>query len=116
VLNGPEMHRWHHADSIDRRSVNFATKIAVWDWLFGTAYLPASKPGAYGLWGGEYFPERPGWRGALFDYFVQHAWAFRSFGPERAPAVLPALVTGEPRPRGREPLTVAMSSVAPRRP
>ncbi|MGD0678820.1 MAG: sterol desaturase family protein [Polyangiaceae bacterium] len=80
VLNGPEMHRWHHADSVDRRSVNFSTKIALWDWLFGTAYLPTHKPTAYGLWGGEWFPERGGWRGAFFDYFLQHLWAFRRFG------------------------------------
>src|SRR5262249_414267 len=67
VLNGPQMHRWHHATDTDRE-VNFATKIAVWDWLFGTAYLPKEKPRAYGLWGGGSFPEQPGWKGALVDY------------------------------------------------
>ena len=77
VLNGPEMHRWHHADELDRRSVNFATKIAVWDWLFRTAWLPAHKPRSYGLWDHAPFPERSGWRGAAFDYFAQIAWAFR---------------------------------------
>jgi hypothetical protein len=77
ILNGPEMHRWHHADVIDQRSVNFATKIALWDWIFRTAYLPRHKPPAYGLWGGAPFPEHGGWRGALCDYFLQHAWAFR---------------------------------------
>ena len=79
VLNGPEMHRWHHAVDKDRREYNFATKIAVWDWIFGTAHLPAEKPAAYGLWGNAPFPERTGWRGALGDYFAQHAWAFRRF-------------------------------------
>jgi sterol desaturase/sphingolipid hydroxylase (fatty acid hydroxylase superfamily) len=86
VLNGPEMHRWHHADTVDRRSVNFATKIAVWDWLFGTAYRPAEKPPGYGLWGGAPFPEHKGWKGAAFDYFLQHAWAFRRMKPEDASA------------------------------
>jgi sterol desaturase/sphingolipid hydroxylase (fatty acid hydroxylase superfamily) len=47
VLNGPEMHRWHHA--VEVIDVNFATKFAVWDWLFGTAHLPGYKPRAYGL-------------------------------------------------------------------
>ena len=84
VLNGPEMHRWHHADELDRRSVNFATKIAVWDWLFRTAWLPAHKPRSYGLWDHAPFPERSGWRGAAFDYFAQTAWAFRSFEGEGA--------------------------------
>jgi sterol desaturase/sphingolipid hydroxylase (fatty acid hydroxylase superfamily) len=79
VLNGPQMHRWHHADELDRRSVNFATKIAVWDWLFRTAWLPQHKPRNYGLWDHSPFPERSGWRGAAFDYFAQAAWAFRAF-------------------------------------
>jgi sterol desaturase/sphingolipid hydroxylase (fatty acid hydroxylase superfamily) len=47
VVNGPEMHRWHHA--VRRGNANFGTKLAVWDWLFGTAYLPAHRPTAYGL-------------------------------------------------------------------
>ena len=48
VLNGPEMHRWHHALEITT-GVNFGTKLAMWDWLFGTAHLPPTKPRAYGL-------------------------------------------------------------------
>jgi sterol desaturase/sphingolipid hydroxylase (fatty acid hydroxylase superfamily) len=79
VLNGPQMHRWHHSSEGLRREVNFATKIAAWDWIFGTAYLPESKPRAYGLWNNAPFPEGPGWRGALLDYFAQHAWAFRAW-------------------------------------
>lgn len=100
VLNGPEMHRWHHANEIDQRSVNFATKIAVWDWIFGTAYLPTGKPRAYGLWGGAPFPETPGVRGALGDYFLQHAWSLRAWesapretvgiGPSHAPREIAA--------------------------
>ncbi len=93
VVNGPEMHRWHHADSVDRRSVNFSTKIAVWDWLFGTAYLPPDKPPGYGLWGGEPFPEHRGWRGAAFDYFLQHVWAFRRMEKRTAPSPEPTLVS-----------------------
>ncbi|HMF42453.1 MAG TPA: sterol desaturase family protein [Polyangia bacterium] len=48
IVNGPEMHRWHHAIEI-RDGVNFATKFAFWDWLFGTAHLPATKPSGYGI-------------------------------------------------------------------
>ena len=55
VINGPEMHRWHHSDELDMPGKNFSTKIATWDWIFGTAYLPTHKPGSYGL-GGEDFP------------------------------------------------------------
>ena len=70
-LNGPEMHRWHHS-SESERSRNFATKIAVWDWIFGTAYRPLRRAAAYGLWGDAPFPK---------GFFRQHVWAFRPFGP-----------------------------------
>jgi sterol desaturase/sphingolipid hydroxylase (fatty acid hydroxylase superfamily) len=48
IINGPEMHRWHH--STDVYDQNFATKIALWDWIFGSAHLPKDqKPTGYGL-------------------------------------------------------------------
>jgi sterol desaturase/sphingolipid hydroxylase (fatty acid hydroxylase superfamily) len=47
VLNGPEMHRWHHAAEVV--DVNFSTKFAFWDWMFGTAFNPDHKPRGYGL-------------------------------------------------------------------
>ncbi len=62
VLNGPEMHVWHHAHpSAGPTNVNFAINLAVWDWLFGTAYLPADGevPSALGFDGIESFPTGP---------------------------------------------------------
>jgi sterol desaturase/sphingolipid hydroxylase (fatty acid hydroxylase superfamily) len=77
ILNGPEMHRWHHAtDVVD---VNFATKFALWDWLFGTAHLPPSKPTGYGLVGDQI----PG------GYFRQHLAALRPFPPSPPPSPSP---------------------------
>ncbi len=46
-----------------------ATKLALWDWLFGTARLPGRKPGAYGLKEID-FPR---------NYLRQHLFAFRPF-------------------------------------
>jgi sterol desaturase/sphingolipid hydroxylase (fatty acid hydroxylase superfamily) len=51
VINGPEMHRWHHAIEITEGGINYATKFACWDWLFGSAYLPRRKPAGYGVQG-----------------------------------------------------------------
>ncbi len=72
IINGPEMHRWHHADKDSNAfNKNFATKLAVWDWIFGTAYLPEKKkPALYGL---SYlkFPK---------NYIAQQLFAFRKFG------------------------------------
>jgi len=68
IINGPEMHRLHHTTGKGRNR-NFATKLAIWDWLSGTAYLPEGvKAEVYGL--KTYFPQH---------YFMQSLYAFRSF-------------------------------------
>jgi len=66
-INGPEMHRWHHSTGKGRNR-NFATKLAIWDWIFGTAFLPETKPDEYGL--KTYFPNH---------YLIQTFFAFRPF-------------------------------------
>lgn len=74
VINGPEMHRWHHAPECGIPGKNFSTKLAIWDWIFGTAYLPKDrKPRAYGLGDGVEFPK---------GYLAQHLYAFRPFEDE----------------------------------
>jgi sterol desaturase/sphingolipid hydroxylase (fatty acid hydroxylase superfamily) len=65
IINGPELHRWHHAIEI-RDGVNFATKLAFWDYLFGTVHRPAGKPSGYGIV--EPFPG---------GFLAQQAYAFR---------------------------------------
>ena len=67
ILNGPEMHRWHHATEVV--DVNFSTKFAFWDWIFGTAYLPNAKPKGFGL------VDTPGY--PLGNYLAQHGYALR---------------------------------------
>ena len=79
IINGPEMHRWHHATAPEAQHKNFSTKLAIWDWMFGTAYFPrpaVRKAAGYGL-GGERFPEE-----FPTGYFVQQALAFRPMAPE----------------------------------
>ena len=66
IINGPEMHRWHHAMGKGMRS-NFSTKLAIWDWLFGTAYLPSDqRASGYGV--RFWFPKH---------YVAQTLYAFR---------------------------------------
>ena len=67
IVNGPEMHRWHHSTGKGRNR-NFVTKFAFWDWIFGTAYLPDDKPDEYGL--KTFFPAH---------YVMQTIYAFRRF-------------------------------------
>jgi len=67
IINGPEMHRIHHTTGKGRNR-NFATKLAVWDWIFGTAFQPDEKAEVYGL--KTFFPT---------NFFYQFLFAFRSF-------------------------------------
>jgi sterol desaturase/sphingolipid hydroxylase (fatty acid hydroxylase superfamily) len=105
IINGPEMHRWHHSDDEGKEyKSNYATKLAFWDWMFGTAYYPdpdVKKPKNYGL---SDTPEYPicysnqilnslKSKGQLFnpiiilsivyydlkEYLMQHIFAFRKF-------------------------------------
>jgi sterol desaturase/sphingolipid hydroxylase (fatty acid hydroxylase superfamily) len=77
VINGPEAHRWHHAVDPDAHNKNFATKLALWDRFFGTAWIPEDrKPAGYGLTDVA-FPT---------GYVAQHLFAFRK--QERAGSAL----------------------------
>ena len=80
VINGPEMHQWHHADEKAVFYSNYSTKFAIWDWLFGTAYLPGrKKPRVFGL---PYdYPK---------DYFLQHWFSVRRFDENRLAEKYPA--------------------------
>ena len=70
VLNGPEMHRWHHARDLAPPGKNYGTKLAVWDYLFGTAYRPPGKPPRYGL-------DEPNYpKSGAFSYVTQHVFSF----------------------------------------
>lgn len=42
VLNNPVMHLWHHAKQLPSGShgVNYGISLSLWDYLFGTAYIP----------------------------------------------------------------------------
>lgn len=72
-INGPEMHRWHHTTGKGRNR-NFSTKLAIWDWIFGTSYFPENeKAQKYGLL--SRFPAH---------YISQFFYAFRSFKRQKA--------------------------------
>ncbi len=42
VLNNPVMHLWHHAKDVPpgTHGVNYGISLSLWDFLFGTAYIP----------------------------------------------------------------------------
>ena len=49
-LASPVFHRWHHTTADHGGDKNFAGTFPIFDWLFGTFYMPEGKlPTAYGI-------------------------------------------------------------------
>jgi sterol desaturase/sphingolipid hydroxylase (fatty acid hydroxylase superfamily) len=61
IINSPRMHVWHH-DLILRgqHGKNFGIVFSLWDWIFGTAYMPpeGGQPERLGFEKMEEFPRR----------------------------------------------------------
>ena len=114
VLNSPRMHLWHHDYAAEgRTTVNFGIVLSLWDWLFGTAYLPAAPPARIGFRGEEQFPR---------GFFAQQGWpllrlvpvGMRSAGVATVLGllVLGGLFLGHRPPRRTAPPATALGSAA----
>lgn len=61
IFNSPEMHIWHHSYDLpeDRRTgINFGLTLAIWDYIFKTAYIPFNgRDIRLGFPGVENFPK-----------------------------------------------------------
>lgn len=61
LFNNPKMHIWHHAKELPKgreKGVNFGISLSIWDYLFGTNYIPADgKDIELGFEGDDQFPE-----------------------------------------------------------
>ncbi|EAP86723.1 MULTISPECIES: sterol desaturase family protein [Croceibacter] len=45
VFNNPRMHIWHHSKALPKEhpyGMNYGLRLSLWDYLFGTAYVPKS--------------------------------------------------------------------------
>ena len=53
-----ELHRWHHSKTVFEANHNYGQTISIWDWVFGTRYLPNDKapPEDIGIADLEAFP------------------------------------------------------------
>jgi len=50
VVATPVFHRWHHTSPQEGGEMNFAPTFALWDWLFGTFYMPEGRyPETFGV-------------------------------------------------------------------
>ncbi|RXG15329.1 sterol desaturase/sphingolipid hydroxylase (fatty acid hydroxylase superfamily) [Leeuwenhoekiella aestuarii] len=61
LFNNPRMHIWHHAKKLPpehKYGMNFGLSLSIWDYIFGTAYIPQSgKNIEIGFEGDENFPK-----------------------------------------------------------
>ena len=58
IINNPKMHIWHHSKELpEPYGVNFGLSLSIWDYIFGTAYLPVNgKDIQIGFRGVENYP------------------------------------------------------------
>lgn len=50
IIASPYFHRWHHTKDREGIDKNFAGVFSLWDFIFGTAYMPkARQPGNFGI-------------------------------------------------------------------
>jgi len=61
IFNNPKMHIWHHAKQLPKQhryGMNFGLTLSIWDYLFGTAYVPKSgRELEIGFPGDDTFPK-----------------------------------------------------------
>ena len=67
VIATPAFHRWHHTSQAEGRDRNFAGLLPLWDWLFGTFYLPRGRQAE--RFGVDGAPLPRGWWGQLLYPF-----------------------------------------------
>jgi sterol desaturase/sphingolipid hydroxylase (fatty acid hydroxylase superfamily) len=80
ILNGPQMHLWHHARNLPEshpNGFNYGITLSIWDFLFGTHYWPKDDANLQvGLPDEEQFPE---------DFVGQNTEPFRRiFGKNKS--------------------------------
>ena len=60
IFNNPKMHLWHHSKELPKehkKGMNFGLSLSLWDYLFGTAYIPEENANLeLGFAGDEHFP------------------------------------------------------------
>lgn len=70
LLNNPGMHIWHHAKTLPkgRFGVNYGLTLSIWDYVFGTAYIPHDgRDEPLGFEGMEEFP-KTFWEQVTYPY------------------------------------------------
>ncbi|HZQ11339.1 MAG TPA: sterol desaturase family protein [Pseudolabrys sp.] len=88
VFVSPAHHQVHHSGDPKHFNKNFGSCLALWDWMFGTLYVPSKErePLTFG------FPDRPDahkFKGEVVDPFIKAAAHIKPLLPKRVPPAVP---------------------------
>jgi sterol desaturase/sphingolipid hydroxylase (fatty acid hydroxylase superfamily) len=92
ILVSPAHHQVHHSDNPKHFDKNFGSCLALWDWMFGTLYVPAKErePLSFGV--GDY-PDAHTVKGELVAPLINAAGHFKPLFQRRRGAISPVPVT-----------------------
>lgn len=90
ILVSPAHHQVHHSANPKHFNKNFGSCLALWDWMFGTLYVPEKKREvlAFGFSGN---PDAHTVKGELVDPLVNAAGHFKPWLARRRGALVPAV-------------------------
>jgi sterol desaturase/sphingolipid hydroxylase (fatty acid hydroxylase superfamily) len=88
ILVSPAHHQVHHSGNPKHFNKNFGSCLALWDWMFGTLYVPEKnrEPLTFG------FPGRADahtFKGEVIGPLINAAGHLKALLPKRAPPVIP---------------------------
>ena len=89
IFVSPAHHQVHHSGNPKHFNKNFGSCLALWDWMFGTLYVPQKErePLVFGFAGN---PDAHTVKGELVDPLVKAAGHLKPLARRRALAALPA--------------------------
>ena len=88
VILSPAHHQIHHSDNPVHFDKNLGSSLAIWDWLFGTLYVPKKEPENVSFGVAPHHPDAHSLPYTLFDP-VRRVAAQLSAWLRRAPAAAP---------------------------
>src|SRR5262249_62134477 len=86
LFMSPEHHQLHHSTNPAHFNKNMGSCLALWDWMFGTLYVPGKEPEklSFGVDPDDQYVHTI--TGAYLDPFVRAAGVVRKALPRHAPA------------------------------
>jgi sterol desaturase/sphingolipid hydroxylase (fatty acid hydroxylase superfamily) len=87
VFATADLHRWHHSAHRDEECTNYGSNLIIWDWVFGTRFLPEgrTRPERMGL-GNFALPEN--WFTHLASPFILNRFATEAAVEEHVDALV----------------------------